>query len=137
LIDYRLRVRRIDHPPTQRVRHGPRNLGRALAHRHIDGKQPLQIRGADINRAQPLARFVERRLTHWIRGLASGRDLVQHALGVDLSRRQVAGDRGIPGPDADQLADDGKSAPQDGDRQDHLHQRQTAATVLMGHGTLL
>jgi hypothetical protein len=70
-----------------------------------------------------VTRVVVLRVSDFVEQLDTGGDAVHLRLGIKLSHRQVAGFGGALRADADELADRGQRAAEDGDRNDHLEQR--------------
>jgi hypothetical protein len=70
-----------------------------------------------------------------IERIQPARQSVHLRFGVKLGHRQIAGLSRVAGPDANELPDRGQSAPQDGDREDHLQQGQAAASLGRAHGS--
>jgi hypothetical protein len=128
---------RIDDPPRQRVADGVLRSARSLfdghGHRHDAG----EIGRRNIDAVLIEARIVVRRVLHRVEQVDPGPESVHFRLGIKLGHRQVAGFSRIASPDADELSDRGQSAPQDGDCENHLQERQTAANLLYAHGKTL
>jgi hypothetical protein len=89
--------------------------------------------------AHPLPFFVECLGLEVFEVEHAGSRLIHLAFAVELSGGQVASDRRVSGPDANQLADDGHGSTEDGDGENHLEERQAAAleerrmTNVLGH----
>jgi hypothetical protein len=119
--------RRVENPPREGERDGPRHLLGILGHRHEDRDHPLFVDFLRLDGIDPFAGVVQWLAAQRRRFVDSSGNGAQFGFGIELGRRQVAGLGRTARAEADQFADHRQSAAQNGNRQDHLEQRQAAA----------
>jgi hypothetical protein len=126
LVGKLLRVIGLHDPARQGVRHGVHRRARRGLYRDGDLHDARLLSRHRADAIDIVALIVVLFIADFIHGVPAGSNAVHFRLGIELGHRQVAGLGRAAGPDANKLPDHGQSAPQDGDRQDHFHQRQTA-----------
>jgi hypothetical protein len=112
----------INDPAGHRERDRPGELLGILAHGDSHPDQLLLVERSRFDHAQPLARLVQRLGADRCQIDRAGRHFVHLRFAVKLSGRQVAGRGCIASADADQFAQGGQSAAEDGDGEDDLQQ---------------
>jgi hypothetical protein len=129
--------RRVENPPRERERDGPRHLLGILGDGHQDRDHPLLVNFLRLDGIDPFTGVVQRLAAQRRRLVDSSGDGAQLGFGIKLRRRQIPGLGRAARAKADQFADHRQRAAQNGDRQDHLEQRQAAtssAEVSSRHG---
>jgi hypothetical protein len=113
-------IRRIDNPPRHGKRHGAGKQVGILADSDVHRDELLLVEGLGGDDAHPLTFFVELLRFEVFQVNHAGRRFAHFALAIELGSGQVAGDGRVASTDANQLADDGQRAPEDGDGENHL-----------------